>query len=423
MTTTNIAEVLKLAAKPIQYDNEEKTWLEFSFKLENHLSLVDERYVTLLLNAESQPVANFSTGTEESAVTIRTLSHTLYTLLATLTTGRSLLAQRVPNRNGFEAWRQMAAENAPKTAGRRFAMLQAVLQPGMSDNPAKFEETWKSWEHQMDIYENLSSTKLDDDVKISVVLRECPQKLRDHLLVNSQQFESNYNDFRETVPMDVDYIGKSKGKGKSKSKGKNKGKSGSNSKGKSKGKSKDRNQGKGKGKINSKGKGKGKHSNDKECYVCGKRGHLARDCWSRANHDKMVNEVEVEDPIAEPDKEYVYTIEHEVNVVNLSQSGCGVNEIKERKTARDWDWDPRTHEQTAREWDPRTHESLVMIDSGASVNVCPKWFGNSKLEQSDGATCLRGANGKPLQEYGKRQIWLKPCGGRDETFPECELFV
>ena len=266
-------------------------------------------------------------------------------------------------------------------------MLQAVLQPGMSDNSAKFEETWKSWEHQMDIYENLSSTKLDDDVKISVVLRECPQKLRDHLLVNSQQFESNYNklraiiqaylntnktwivnDFRETVPMDVDYMGKSKGKckSKSKSKGKNKGKSGSNSKGKSKGKSKDRNQGKGKGKINSKGKGKGKPSNDKECYV------------------------------------------------------CEVNNIKEKKTASEWDprtqeqtareWDPRTQEQTAREWDPRTHESLVMVDSGASVNVCPKWFGNSNLEQSDDATCLRGANGKPLQEYGKRQIWLKICG-------------
>ena len=396
----------------------------------------------LLLDEESQPVANLPTGTEESAVTIRTLSHTLYALLATLTTGGSLrLVQRVPNRNGFEAWRQMAAENAPKTAGRRFAMLQAVLQPGMGDNPAKFEETWKSWEHQMDIYEKLSSTKFDDDVKISVVLRECPQKLRDHLLVNSQQFESNYNklraiiqaylntnktwivnDFRETVPMDVDYVGKSKGKGKSKSKskGKSKGKSGSNSKGKSKGESKDRNQGKGNSKINSKGKGKGKPSNDKECYVCGKRVHLARDCWSRANHDKMVNEEEVEDPNAEPDEVCVYTIDHEVNVVDLSQSGCEVNNIKEKKTAREWDprtqeqtareWDPRTQEQTARDWDPRTHESLVMVDSGASVNVCPKWFGNSKLEQSDDATCLRGANGKPLQEYGKRRIWLKICG-------------
>ena len=110
----------------------------------------------------------------------------------------------------------------------------------------------------------------------------------------------------------------------------------------------------------------------------------------------MVNEVEVANANAEPGKEYVYTIEHEVNVVNLSQSGCGVNKIEERKTARDWD--------------PRTHEGLVMINSGASVNVCPKWFGNSRMEQSDGVTCFRRANGKPLQEYGKRQIWFKIFG-------------
>ena len=95
----------------------------------------------------------------------------------------------------------------------------------------------------------------------------------------------------------------------------------------------------------------------------------------------MVNEVEVENVNAELGKEHVYTIEHEINDVNLSQDGCVERE-----------------------------DGLVMIDSGASVNVCPKWFGNSKLEQSDGATCLRGANGKPLQEYGKRQIWLKICG-------------
>ena len=118
MTTANIAEVLKLAAKPVQYDNDEKTWLEFRFKLENYLTLVDERYVALLLNAESQPVANLPTGTEESAVTIRTSSHTLYALLATLTTGRSLrLVQRVPNRSGFEAWRQMAARERAENRG------------------------------------------------------------------------------------------------------------------------------------------------------------------------------------------------------------------------------------------------------------------------------------------------------------------
>ena len=175
---------------------------------------------------------------------------------------------------------------------------------------------------------------------------------------------------RETGPIDVDHIGKNKSKGKSKS----------NGKGKSKGKSKDRNPGKDKSKNVSKGKGSGKPDNDKECYVCGKKGHFERDCWSRANHDKMVNEVEVENVNAEPGKEYVYTMEHKINDVNLSQDGC-----VER-------------------------EDGLVIDRGASVNVCPKWCGNSKLEQSDGATCLRGANGTPLQEYGKRQIWLKMCG-------------
>ena len=144
-------------------------------------------------------MANLPAEAEEPAVTIRTLGHTLYAMLATLTTGRSLrLVQRVPNINGFEAWRQLVAEGAPKTAGRRFAMLQAVLQLVMSDNPAKFEETWKSWEYQVDVYENLSSSNLDDDVKIRVVLREA-QKLRDHLLVNSQQFERNYNKLRAII--------------------------------------------------------------------------------------------------------------------------------------------------------------------------------------------------------------------------------
>ena len=80
MTMTNIAEVLDLAAKPVQYDNDEKTWVEFRFKLENYLTLVDEKYVALLLDAESQTVANLPAGTEEPAVTIRTLSHTLYAL-------------------------------------------------------------------------------------------------------------------------------------------------------------------------------------------------------------------------------------------------------------------------------------------------------------------------------------------------------
>ena len=39
MTRANIAEVPKFAAKPVQYDNDEKTRLEFCFKLEIYAHL------------------------------------------------------------------------------------------------------------------------------------------------------------------------------------------------------------------------------------------------------------------------------------------------------------------------------------------------------------------------------------------------
>ena len=48
-----------------------------------------------------------------------------------------------------------------------------------------------------------------------------------------------------------------------------------------------------------------------------------------------------------------------------------------------------------------------MIDSGASAKVCPKWFAQSVLEKSDRSVQLRGADGRALQDYGKRHIWLR----------------
>ena len=79
---------------------------------------------------------------------------------------------------------------------------------------------------------------------------------------------------------------------------------------------------------------------------------------------------EVDGAKAEPDtaKEFLFAIENVVKDVSLSQSGCEVGE-----------------------------DGLVMIDSGAPINVCPKWFGKSALQKSDGSVLL----------HGKRQIWLK----------------
>ena len=231
-------------------------------------------------------------------------------------------------------------------------------------------------------------------MKISVELREAPQKLRDHLLVNTQQFESYCNkmkgiietylntnktwiasDFRESDPMDVDHISKRK----SKSKGKRQNQEQRQEQGQQRRQEPRQRQMQEQEKA--KAKARKSPTTTKNATCAGKKFHLARDCWSRANNHKMVNEVEAENANAEPGKEFVFTIENVISDVTLSQDGCDERE-----------------------------NGLVMIDSGASVNVCPKWCGKSKMEQSDGTTCLGGANGKPLQEYGKRQIWLKIFG-------------
>ena len=80
--------------------------------------------------------------------------------------------------------------------------------------------------------------------------------------------------------------------------------------------------------------------------MCGKKSHLARDCWSRTHQDKTVNEVEGTKVDADAAKEFVLTIGNTVKDVSLGQSGCESRE-----------------------------DGLVMIDSGASVNVCHKWLG------------------------------------------------
>ena len=95
----------------------------------------------------------------------------------------------------------------------------------------------------------------------------------------------------------------------------------------------------------------------------------------------------------------MFAIENVVKDVSLSQSVCEVGE-----------------------------DGLVTINSGASVNVCSKWFGKSTLQKSDGSVLLGGADGRTLQDHGKRQSGEDrkqpekvrlPCGGSDEADPEC----
>ena len=178
--TTNIADVLKLAAKPVLHDNDERTLARVPFSKSRTTSPWWTRSTSKLLHdAESQPVANLPAGKR------RTCSDH--------PNAESHIVRPVGDIDNWKELETCATRTEQKrvrgveTAGCRECAEDrgSEIRDAAADNPAKFEETWKSWEHQVGVHENLSSSKLGDDVKISWVLREAPQKLRNHLLANS----------------------------------------------------------------------------------------------------------------------------------------------------------------------------------------------------------------------------------------------
>ena len=242
----------------------------------------------------------------------RQRNHFLYSLLSSLVRQRALLVIRqVENSNGLEAYRQLVQQNEPMTKNRSMGLLNAIMNwPTFSAKTSLMQQVLRL-EHAFAEYERLGA-KLNEDLKTAILMRCVTRQLKVWLQLQVNE-STNYAKVRETVllydssttkwteqmvlgsdntmsstdgpvPMEIDRVeskGKNKGaKGKSKSspKGKSKGK-GKTKDGKGKGKSFDQ---KGsKGNVNaqndrSKGKGKG---DSKACFVCGRQGHLAKDCW------------------------------------------------------------------------------------------------------------------------------------------------
>lgn len=283
--------------KPPAFDNRESSFSIWTKKLENFF---------LSVHSDMEPVLEWSLEQTTGALPSDADLHfdgsdtlhprvddvdvkaaQLYTLLAQLTDGESFdIVNNAGKNNGLEAWRKLHRRFDPSTGGRRRNMLREIINPGRCKHENQLYGAMERWEELVQRYERKLGRSLDDDLKMAALESLVTSELEKHLMMNASRLNS-YESMREEVflyietrtgarmksearwrddrpddPMDTSSFAHKGGKGKGKDK-----------------------KGKDSFKSNSTGKGKGstdkKDKFDGECRVCGKYGHMAKDCWHK----------------------------------------------------------------------------------------------------------------------------------------------
>ena len=246
--------------KPAVFDSSAaKSFPLWSFKFANYFASIHEKAKLVLEYCKdlTEEVTEADRDMLRHDVSnVEKLSADLYMALASLCDGEALtLVINTRSDDGLEAWRRITKRFDPVGPGRKRASLNKILSPGACKIHELMQhlETWKD---QVQKYESRNKSKLQDDIKASVITEMCPPTLKDHIYLNSSRlgtydevlaeitaFAENKSAARDVDAMDVGYLGGKGGKG-------------------------------------GKGRGGGGDKSDWTCFNCGKTGHVARECRS-----------------------------------------------------------------------------------------------------------------------------------------------
>ncbi|CAE7270690.1 unnamed protein product [Symbiodinium sp. CCMP2592] len=177
------------------HDSDLGSWLDWAHAFKAWLIFADPQYEIELQAIESNLDVENPTMPAETAER----SRRLYAILSSLLQHKpKMLLRQVPDRNGYETWRQLVNIYAPRSKVRGLALLNAI----MSFPPFVKSKTTREQVDGLDRlaqeYERVSGTAVNADILLGTLLRVLPAHLRNHIQLQMKS-DTSYEQVKQFI--------------------------------------------------------------------------------------------------------------------------------------------------------------------------------------------------------------------------------